>query len=187
MRRGRRTQAQNGPMDRDRAFAVLFSEKTFAALWHWLESLGVPMRDRRDVAQDVLLAAFRSFHTYDAMRSRPERWLNKITVHVAAHYRDRAQHRREVISAEPLLEAVDPAPLACEQIEAAQRRRVTFDLVRTLEPELGSVVIAHDIDEIPMADLAEQQGIPVSTAYKRRIRAVEALAAAYRERRADHD
>lgn len=179
MTRRARASADSRPRDRDQAFRALFSAKTFAALWHWLDRLGVPLRDRRDMAQDVLLAAVVSFHTYDPMRSRPERWLNRIAVHAAAHYRDKAQHRREELTPDPLLDSADPAPLACERIEAAQQRLHVFDLVQSLDPELRAVVVGHDLDGIPMDEIAAQQGIPVSTAYKRRARGLAALAAAY--------
>jgi len=119
----RRKPVQNGPVDRKRAFQLLFRRKTFAAVWRWLERLGVPVRDRRDVSQEVFLAAHQSFHTYNPLRARPERWLNKITVHVAAHYRDRALHRREELTPGDLLDdTVDETPGACEELEGHQAR-----------------------------------------------------------------
>src|SRR5262245_10434400 len=131
MRRTRRKQSENGPMDRDRAFQILFRDKTFASVWHWLDRLGVPLRDRRDIAQEVFLAAHQSFHTYDPMRSRPERWLNKITVHVAAHYRDRAQHRREELTPEDFFDVVDEEPGPDEQIRVEQDRLEVFDVLQS--------------------------------------------------------
>jgi RNA polymerase sigma-70 factor, ECF subfamily len=35
--------------------------------------------------------------------------------------------------------------------------------------------VAHDLDEIPMAELAEAARLPLSTLYKRRARALDAL------------
>ncbi|EYF07024.1 RNA polymerase sigma factor [Chondromyces apiculatus] len=187
MRRARRKLSQNGPLDKDRAFQVLFRKKTFASVWHWLERLGVPIRDRRDVSQEVLMAAHQSFHTYDPMRSRPERWLNKITVHVAAHYRDRAQHRREELTPDDAFEVIDEQPGPDEQIMLEQDRLEVIDVLQTLEVDLRSVLIAHDIDGIPMMEIADQHGIPLSTAYKWRARAVTAFKAAVEQRRREEN
>lgn len=166
---------KNSTHDRDRAFEILFREKTFTSVWNWLDRLGVPLRDRRDVSQEVFLAAHQSFHTYDPSRSRPERWLNKITVHVAARYRDLARHRREELTAGEFFDAIDDNPGPDEEIRLEEDRLEVLDVLQTLDVDLRSVVIAHDIDEIPMAEIAEQHGIPLSTAYKWRARGLLAL------------
>ena len=187
MRHARIKLGQPGPLDKERAFQLLFREKTFESVRHWLDRLGVPLRDRKDVAQEVFLAAHGSFHTYDPMRSRPERWLNKITVHIAAHYRDRAQHRREELTPEEFFDIVDESPGPDERIGSEQDRRQVLDLLQSLNVDLRSVLIAHDIDDVPMAEIAEQHGIPLSTAYKWRARALEAFQAALEQRRREEE
>ena len=153
-------------------------------MWHWLERLGVPVRDRRDVSQEVFLAAYASFPTYNPLRARPERWLNKIAVHVAAHYRTRALHRREELTPEDLLDdAVDETPGPEEQLEEQEARLLALELLHTLDVGARAVLIAHDIDGIPMAEVAEQLGIPLSTAYKWRTRAKARLREALIDRR----
>ncbi|MGN6107688.1 MAG: RNA polymerase sigma factor [Kofleriaceae bacterium] len=144
-------------------------------MWRWLERLDVPICDRRDVAQDVFLAAHQSFPTYDPARSRPERWLNKITVHIAAHYRDRAQHRREELVPGESFDVIDETPGADERMASEQDRLQVLGGLQQLDVVLRSVLIAHDIDGIPMATIAEQHGIPLSTAYKWRARALRAF------------
>ncbi|HSN99834.1 MAG TPA: RNA polymerase sigma factor [Candidatus Nanopelagicales bacterium] len=178
---------KNSTHDRDRAFEILFREKTFTSVWNWLDRLGVPLRDRRDVSQEVFLAAHQSFHTYDPSRSRPERWLNKITVHTAAHHRDRAHHRREEVTDGDFWDMLDEQPGADEQIAMEENRRQVLDLLHTLDVDLRSVLIAHDIDAIPMADIAEQHGIPLSTAYKWRARAMEGLREAIEQREREEE
>lgn len=162
-------------MDRERAFQLLFRRKMFVAVWHWLERLGVPVRDRRDVTQDVFLAAHQSFHTYNPLRARPERWLNKITVHIAAHYRDRALHRREELTPEEDLDVVDESPGPDEQLKMEEGRLLVLELLQQLDVDLRAVLIAHDIDEIPMKEIAELHRLPLSTLYRRRAEARRAL------------
>lgn len=78
-----------------RARAMLFGRKMRAAVWRWLKRLEVARRYRQDVRQDIFLGALQSFYTYDPHRARPERWLNRIVVHIASRHRQRAVHRRE--------------------------------------------------------------------------------------------
>jgi len=179
--------AESERPDVAQAYRLIFRGKTIAAVWYWLERLAVPLRDRRDVLQEVFFAAFRSFPTYDPGRARPERWLNRITVNTASHYHERAQHKREVLTPEPVIEEVDPAPTAHERIEAEQDRLMLYELLDDIDPHLRSVLIAHDIDEVPMVEIAARHGLPLSTAYKWRARALEALREAYRCRARERD
>ncbi|WP_437878016.1 RNA polymerase sigma factor [Sorangium sp. So ce513] len=180
-----RTPAPPMPLDRQRAFARLFRGKTYEAVWNWLKRLGVPRRDRRDILQDVFLAGYQSFPTYDPLRARPERWLNRITVHVAAHYRDRAHHRREELSSGGPPRVADERPNAEEQMDAEQTRSLILSRLGSLQAEEQRILIEHDIEGVPMALVAEQHGIPLSTAYKWRTRAIAALRAQLEEPRAE--
>ncbi|WP_437680514.1 RNA polymerase sigma factor [Sorangium sp. So ce131] len=180
-----RASAPSMPLDRQRAFVRLFRGKTYDSVWNWLRRLGVPRRDRRDILQDVFLAGYESFPTYDPLRARPERWLNRITVHVAAHYRDRAHHRREELSAGRPPRVADERPSAEDQIDAEQTRSLVLSRLTSLDADVRRILIEHDIDGVPMATVAEQHGIPLSTAYKWRARAIGALRALVEEPRAE--
>lgn len=158
------------------AFACLFQKKgTRAAVKVWLGKLGIPRQDRRDVAQDVFLAAHQSFHTYDPMRARPERWLNRIAVHVAAHFFDRAQRRREELASDSFEDRADEQPGADEWLAQEQTRKIVRDLVHGLDEQVRRVIVAHELDGVPMVEIAEREGIPLSTAYKRRARGLRRL------------
>jgi len=50
-----------------------------------------------------------------------------------------------------------------------------------IAPDEAAVVIAHEIDGIPMTEIAEQRGIPLSTAYRWHARGIAALGAAARD------
>lgn len=159
--------------DREQAYEFLFHEETIALVWRWLYRLAVPLVDREDVLQNVFLAAHASFHTYNPDRGVPERWLNKIVVYTSAHYHDRAYHRREDLMSDEEFELFeDDHPGADEQIEAEQERLLVLELLQQLDVESCSIIIARDIDGLSMAEIAEEYGIPVSTAYKLRSRAM---------------
>ncbi|WP_437630328.1 RNA polymerase sigma factor [Sorangium sp. So ce854] len=168
-----RRPGQGGPPEKERAFELLFREKTFTLVWRWLTRLGVPLRDRGDLAQDVLLSAYLSFDNYKPEISRPERWLNRIAVHTAAHYRERAQHRyEELVGEEDFPVLVDQSKSADERIISDQERLMVLELLHKLDADAHSILVGHDLDGVPMADLAQQRGIPLSTAYKWRARAL---------------
>ena len=173
----RRQSSSAAPLDRERAHALLFGGKMIATVWRWLERRGVPVRDRPDVSQDVFLKAHRSFHTYDPLRARPERWLNKIAARAAADYRYRVFRRREELTSEDPPDAIDETPGPEELLRMEEARLLVLELLHGLDIHLRAVLIAHDIDGIPMTEVAEQQGIPVSTAYTLRRRALAAFAA----------
>ncbi|WP_441292008.1 sigma-70 family RNA polymerase sigma factor [Sorangium sp. KYC3313] len=164
------------PSDEDEraaAHARLFCPALVRAVPRWLARLGVPLWHRADVAGQVWLNAWESWPRFDPKRGRPERWLNAIAVHVAAHYHERLQHRREELV--DLIDVPDPAPDAFAAMESHSIRTGTIDAVNELDPQLRFVLVAHDLDGIPMGQVAEDAGLPLSTLYKRRTKALGAL------------
>ncbi|WP_437996250.1 sigma-70 family RNA polymerase sigma factor [Sorangium sp. So ce185] len=168
--------------ERAAAHARLFCPTLVRAVLRWLGRLGVPLCHRGDVAGQFWLNAWESWPRFDPKRGRPERWLNAITVHVASHYHERAQHRREELV--DLIEALDPGPAPAAAMECEDIRTSTIDAVNALEPELRSVLVAHDLNGVSMAEIAEDAGLPLSTLYKRRAKAIDALRGAIRLREA---
>jgi DNA-directed RNA polymerase specialized sigma24 family protein len=63
-----------------------------------------------------------------------------------------------------------------EEIEREQNRRRLLELIQRVPPKLRAVLIADDLDHVPMREVARQLGIPVSTAYKWRDRGIAELA-----------
>ncbi|MGK3971054.1 RNA polymerase sigma factor [Sorangium sp. So ce118] len=168
----------------------------------WIARLGVPRRDRADLAQDVLEAAVKSWDRFDpdyeggdpARRSSdPEtrrnvlfaRWLNRITMHVVSHYYDRERRRPGELTVDPFeAERADPAPDAAESVTREEERLEILDALRSTDPHGATILIAHDIDGVPMAEIAAQLRLPLSTAYKHHARARVALRAEIERRRA---
>ncbi|AGP39462.1 hypothetical protein SCE1572_36245 [Sorangium cellulosum So0157-2] len=143
------------------------------AVLRWLEMLRVPRRHRGDVAGQVWVKAWESWPRFDPRLGSPEGWLNALTVHVASHYRERAEHRMEHLVGP--VDAIDPAPDAAAIMEYGGMRTGIIDAVNELDPELRHVLAAHYLNEIPMIQIANDTGLPVSTLYKRRARALSAL------------
>ncbi|MDC0678728.1 sigma-70 family RNA polymerase sigma factor [Sorangium atrum] len=159
--------------ERAAACALLFCPAVVRAVLRWLGRLGVPPCHRTDVAGQVWLNAWESWPRFDPKRGRPERWLNAITVHIASHYHERMQHRRQELV--DFIDVADPAPDAAAAMESDSIRSGVVDAVNELDPQLRFVLVAHDLDGIPMAQVAKDAGLPLSTLYKRRTKAVGAL------------
>lgn len=130
-----------------------------------LGRLGVPERDVEDVAQDVFVAVYRSFGTYD--HNRPLKpWIYGVAFHVATNYLARAQNQREELADEEP-DRVDSAPDPEGVVAARQARRVVARALRELDVRRGVVLAMHDFDEIPVAEVATALGIAESTVKKR--------------------
>ncbi|WP_437897122.1 sigma-70 family RNA polymerase sigma factor [Sorangium sp. So ce124] len=171
---GERSQASHSNNDeRAAAHARLFCPMLMRSVLRWLAWLGVPLCHRGDVAGQVWLIAWQSWPRFDPTRGRPERWLNSIAVHVASHYHRCAQRRKEELV--DRIDVLDPAPDAAAVMESDDIRAGTIDAVNELEPDLRFVLVAHDLDGIPMAQVAEDAGLPLSTLYRRRTKAIGAL------------
>jgi len=130
-----------------------------------VERYGVPARDADDVAQEVFTLALRRIADCDAARSaRP--WLFVIAVQFAANYRKLARHRVEPLTAE----ASEPASAASDvetALMADEERALVRELIGRLSPKLRTVLVMHDIEERPMAEIAAELDIPLKTGYAR--------------------
>jgi RNA polymerase sigma-70 factor, ECF subfamily len=162
--------------ERQRAWRYLFRRETLQSVRRWLRKLGVAEQDCHDVAQVVMVQALYAFPGYSPERGRPERWLNSIAVHVALHHEEKTRRRRaRATPTERARELVDDRPSAEAALCAEEARRRLLVALCEIQPDLGRILCAHDLDEIPMKDVARAMGIPLSTAYKRRTSALSAL------------
>jgi RNA polymerase sigma-70 factor (ECF subfamily) len=148
----------------------------------WLARMGVAPQERDDLRQEIIARAFRAWPAFDPTRGsgRGETnfvlWLNRIARNVVSHHRGRAHRRRELLAAEPIdAETPGSGPLPYEKLESEHARVAMLTLLQYLPLDLRVVLVAHDIDGIPMAELAEQTGMSLMTLYKRRRRALEQL------------
>jgi RNA polymerase sigma-70 factor (ECF subfamily) len=144
---------------------------------HTLRRFGVRERDVEDVAHEVFLTVHRRFADFD--RSRPVRpWLCGIMYRIALDHRRLARHRYEV--AEPLPDVSDGARPADEALADAQMRRLLLEALEAIPLDRRAVLVMHDIDGVPMADVADALSVPVNTGYSRLRTARQELEAAVR-------
>jgi RNA polymerase sigma-70 factor (ECF subfamily) len=137
----------------------------FAWVWRTLQRFGVRSADLEDLTHDVFVVFHARRQDYDSARPlRP--WLMGIAFRVASDYRRRASHRREVLRDEPD-EPADSKPSPESASERAQRRQRLLTAFEKLDPDRLSILLLHDVDEVPVPEIARGMGIPLNTAYSR--------------------
>ena len=89
----------------------------------WVRARRVRPQDRRDVAQNVVLEALKSWRRFEirapnAEQTLFEHWLFAITRHMVSHHLGKAYHRREELRAEPMdAEVPDPGPVPHDELQ----------------------------------------------------------------------
>ena len=138
-----------------------------------LRRLGVPRDDVEDLAQEVFLILYQTWEKYDP--SRPLRaYLFGIAFRVAAaHGRKR---RREVLRA--AMDLGDLGPRPDRELEAKQARALVLSALERVPLPRRAVFIMHDIDRLPMSEIADTLSIYLFTGYSRLRKARKEFAAA---------
>jgi len=143
------------------SFRALF-EREISYVWTSLRRLGVPERDREDLANEVFFRVYQRLDTYDP--SRPIRpWLFAFAVRVASEDRRRARHRYEELGAEDdaAAQAVTRDP------ESTTDRELVWKAMDTLDMDKRAVLVMHDLDGHSVPEIALALSIPEGTAYSR--------------------
>lgn len=135
-------------------------------VWRVLRYTGVAERDLPDVAQEVFLVVGRRLAEHDAARSALQTWIFGIAQNVARNHNRLARVAREVPVAE-LPEPEDPGIRPDDAIDAARARALVARTVLRLAEEQRTVLVLHDLEEVPMQQIADAEGIPLATAYSR--------------------
>ncbi|WP_438028818.1 RNA polymerase sigma factor [Sorangium sp. So ce233] len=144
------------------------TDEHFSFIARYLARLGVRAQDIDDVAQEVLAGAYRALPRFDPSRGSVRSWLMGIATHQASNHFRRAHRRRERLRSLDDLEALPDATPDSEQRAIARDRRGVLDkLLEEVPLERRCVFVAHEIEEIDMAEIAQQLSIPLSTAWSR--------------------
>jgi RNA polymerase sigma-70 factor, ECF subfamily len=146
------------------SFRQIFDEHA-AAVGRTLRYLGVPESDLRDAAQDVFVVVDRRYDEFEG-RARLGTWIRQICVRVAYAHRRRLKRRREEVVAQPPETGVDADQHS--GIELREQRALLTRLLDALEDDHRNIIVLHEIERLPMREVAEVVGCPLQTAYSRR-------------------
>jgi RNA polymerase sigma-70 factor, ECF subfamily len=172
------TQAFQGALSTDRAaqFKRMF-EAEFGYVWGSLHRLGVHPSNVEDVTHDVFLQVYSKLNAYDPARPiRP--WLFGFAFRAASEYRREARHRREVMGVDH--DAIHSGPTPEAAVGTAEEGQLVMTALTLVPVERRAVLIAYELDAMPMKEIAASLEIPLHTAYSRLRVAREEFAAAIR-------
>jgi len=144
-------------------------------VFHALRWLGARPQEIEDLAQEVFIALRRSWSNYDS--SRPLRpYLFGVAFRVVSM--QRKKRRREVAFAS--LEVRDGGPGPDEVLQTKQARALVLRALEKIPLRRRAVLVMHDLDEVPMGQVARALSVPLFTAYSRLRKARTELEAALR-------
>ncbi len=137
-------------------------QRELSYLLRTFERLGVSPSEVEDLAQEVFLVLRRTWRDYDPRRAfKP--YLFGIAFRVASSHRRRWW--REVPYG--FVEATDYAPSPDRACEASQARALVLAALQRIPLPRRSVLVMHDLDQIPVQEVAATLSIPLFTAYSR--------------------
>jgi len=136
-----------------------------AYVWTTLRRLGVPERDVEDVAHETFLRVASHLDEYDP--SRPLRpWLFVFALRMARDYRRLARNKYESVGHAGEV-AETSAPAADELLAARERHELVLAALDALDWDKRVVFVACELEERPVAEIAEALGIGRNTAASR--------------------
>jgi RNA polymerase sigma-70 factor (ECF subfamily) len=123
---------------------------------------GVGASDAEDLAQEVFLILWRRWRELD--RGRPLRpWLSGVAFKLAHQHRQR--EGRFVPGG--LLDREDSHRPSDDQLSGAQARALVSRALSCLSDKHRAVLVMHDLDGLPMREIAAHLSVPLFTAYTR--------------------
>ena len=144
-------------------------------LFETLQRLGAGPREVEDLAQEVFLVLHRNWPTLDLTRPlRP--YLFGVAFRIVCAHRRRRARENSVFGPRCAGHRHQPRRVAAKQ---AIRRAVWAALERVPLPR-RAVVVMHDLDGVPIADIARRMSISRFGAYARLRKARKELASAVR-------
>lgn len=127
-----------------------------------LRRLGVSPNDVEDLTHEVFVVLFQSWEKYDS--SRPLRpYIFGIAFRIVGNYL--RKRRREVLFAVVEANAIGPSP--DRALEAQQMRALVLSALKRVPLQRRAVLIMHDIDKLPMNEIADSLSIYRFTGYSR--------------------
>jgi len=150
-------------------------QKELDYVYRTLRRLGTAASEVDDLAQEVFLALRRCWNDYD--QDRPLRpFLFGISFRIASAYE--RKRRREV--AFGVVEVGDMGPGPDDALQSKQARALVMAALERIPLPRRAVLVMHDIDDVPVTEVAAAFSIPLFTVYSRLRKARKELQVAIR-------
>ncbi len=154
-----------------RAFDALLTRHESSVL-RVLRLLGVPTRDREDVAQEVFIRVFRHLKGYQRGRSFAG-WLYRVSVNAAHDYRVRAL--RTARDEAPWIDGIEPRSEPGGAADGGDLRRRLESALPQLSERERAVFVLREIEGLETHEIARALGITGITVRRHLGRARERL------------
>ena len=141
-------------------------QKELDYVYRTLRRLGTSPSEVEDLAQEVFLVLCRCWSEYDQKRPlRP--FLFGISFRIAAAYE--RKRSREVPFG--IVDVGDSCPGPDEALDSKQARSLVLAALDRIPLARRAVLVMHDIDGVPMREVASALKVPLFTVYSRRRKA----------------
>jgi len=131
-----------------------------------LRRLGARDAEIDDLTQDVFLVVHRRRDGYDPARPlRP--WLYGIAARVVVAQRRRARRKAELPGDGAIVAVADRAPLPDRCVELKEDHALTLRALDAIDEERRALLLMHDLDGVPVPEIAGAIGVSINTVYSR--------------------
>jgi RNA polymerase sigma-70 factor (ECF subfamily) len=144
----------------------------WAVVWKLLARYRLGSADRADVAQEVILAAYLGRATYDPERGSPQQWLSGIARREVQRFRRRCVRSACILACADLPDEPDGAASPEEDVT---HKDLAVHLVALLPPPAYRILLLIEVEGLTFREVAEREGIALSTVCARRRKAMAAL------------
>lgn len=145
------------------AFAELF-RKHRSDVYRLVHRMLGPTPDCEDVVQEVFLQVFHSIKDFEG-RASFNTWLHRVAINCALMHR-RSQKSRPVLVSESLASSESTTLRPDEGAIGRERARAFYALLDRLPEKKRTVFVLHELDGLPLKDIAKlthTQGLTVRT------------------------
>ena len=150
-------------------------DRELSYLFQTLQRLGASPREIEDLAQEVFVVLHKNWHTLDT--SRPLRpYLFGVAFRIVSSHRRRGA--REMPYA--VLDVEDVAASPEVSLQSKESLALLVAAIDRVPLRRRAVLIMHDLDSVPVADIARKLSITRFGTYARLRKARKELAAAFR-------
>ena len=140
-----------------------------------LRRLGTSPSETDDLAQEVFLVLRKCWTAYDPERPlRPYLFGIAFRIAVAHHRKSNRELAFEVV------EVSDTAPRPDDALQSKQARALVLAALEYIPLPRRAVLLMHELDDVPVEDVASALGIPRFTVYSRLRKARRELEVAVR-------
>jgi RNA polymerase sigma-70 factor (ECF subfamily) len=139
----------------------------FRHVWLTLRRFGVLEADVEDAAHEVFVTAWRRRADFDPARPiKP--WLSGIAWRVASHARRaRAARREHALDPDGQPEHAHPGPSPEQVVALRQTHARLQQALDSIELDQRVILVMHEIDGLPIPEIATSLGVPLNTCYSR--------------------